>query len=92
MEKNTRDDIKYGVYRIIADIMKLPDNWYTFKSNDSEDVMLFRELNADSLDALHIVMEIEYELPIVLKDSLFTSDVTLGQIIDYICRKLNISS
>ena len=63
---------------IISEVLKVEKDEITMESNLTDD------LNADSLDALDIVTEIEEKLSIKIPDEDFTKFATVKDIVEYI--------
>ena len=63
---------------IISEVLGVEKNEITMESNLTDD------LNADSLDALDIVTEIEEKLSVKIPDEDFTKFATVKDIVEYI--------
>ncbi|MBR6907175.1 hypothetical protein IKN40_01350 [bacterium] len=52
--------------------------------NDGEDLLLYNEIELDSLDILTFIIELEKEFNINIDDDIFNKDCKLKDIINYI--------
>ncbi len=71
-------EIEEKVISIIADQMNIE------KSEISRDTSFINDLNADSLDTVELVMELEDEFEMSIPDEEAEKIQTVGQAIDYI--------
>jgi acyl carrier protein len=74
----TEQEITGKVISIIADQMNID------KSEISRDTSFINDLNADSLDTVELVMELEDEFEMSIPDEDAEKIQTVGQAIDYI--------
>lgn len=103
LKQLTRDEIKKIVYEI-ASHRFYDDEEFKFitskASNDGKDLFIYNELGFDSLDIVEFLMELENTIEnetkyysstnekFIIEDLLFNSTVTLGNVIDYIYKKV----
>ncbi len=81
----TREEIKNKVTAIVDDKMGFPAN--RIKENTS-----FKyDLGTDSLDEVELVMEFERKFNIRISDEEIVNVSTVGEAIDVICQKLDVS-
>lgn len=79
----TRDEIKSIVFQVISDEMGVELN------EISEETDLYRDLGADSLDSVEIVMELEGEFEdLTVSDEDAEMWRTIKDIIDFVERRL----
>ncbi|MEK7584927.1 MAG: acyl carrier protein [Patescibacteria group bacterium] len=80
----TRDDVKKQVFEIVALQLGRCEA-------DLEERNRFKEdLNADSLDSVEMVIEIEDFFDIKIPDETAEILLTVGSTIDFVCKKLEI--
>ena len=80
----TREEIKNKVTAIVADKIGFS------VSEIKEDTSFKYDLGTDSLDEVEIVMELEREFGITIKDEELVSVGTVGEVIDVICKKFDV--
>lgn len=82
-----REDVKNKVYECVRSRFYDPktfDNLASIYPDDGEDLLLYSEINFDSLDIIEFILSLENKFKIIIPDNLFNSEVTLRIIIDYI--------
>lgn len=83
----TRQEIKDIVYNKLKAIFIDEHEFEVFLSkypNEGEDLLLYNEIELDSLDILTFIIELEKEFNININDDIFNQDCKLRDIIDYI--------
>lgn len=90
MKKINREQIKKIVYNYVKKQFWNPDEFDNIiikKHDNGEDVLIYDELEFDSLDVTELIVNLENEFReqnFIFDENLFTKDITLGNIIDYI--------
>lgn len=82
-----RQEIKNIVYNKLKAIFIDEHDFEVFLTkypNDGEDLLLYNEIELDSLDILTFIIELEKEFNINIDDNIFNKDCKLRDIIDYI--------
>jgi len=75
---SSRDEIEQRVYAIVSEQMSVD------KSEIKNETSFVNDLNADSLDTVELVMELEDEFDMSIPDDDAEKLQTVGQAIDYI--------
>lgn len=97
----TRDEIKHIVYDSAYNTVS--DEYIKDKCmvapKDGEDLLLYQELEFDSLDMVEFLIYLEYQLnnhihnkkdKLHIADEMIDSNITFGKIIDYIYKNYSI--
>jgi len=79
----TREEIEEKVFTIVAEQLNRE------KAEISRDASLIDDLNADSLDTVEIMMELEDAFEMSIPDEEAQKIKTVGQAIDYIVEHVN---
>ena len=79
----TVDEIEEKVIQIVSEQLGVD------KKEISRDTSFVNDLNADSLDTVELVMELEDEFDLTIPDEEAEKLKTVGEAIDYIQKKLN---
>ena len=83
-EKMTREKIKQTIKEIVADQFKEGN-----VEEISEDMSFVNDLNADSLDVVELVMELEDNFDLSIPEEEATKMLTVGEAINYIENRLS---
>jgi acyl carrier protein len=82
----TPAEIEDKVYQIVSDQLS------TERNELSRDTSFVNDLNADSLDTVELVMELEDEFDLTIPDEEAEKLKTVGEAIDYIQQHLKVKS
>ncbi len=82
----TPAEIEDKVYQIVSDQLS------TERNELSRDTSFVNDLNADSLDTVELVMELEDEFDITIPDEEAEKLKTVGEAIDHIQQNLKVKS
>ena len=82
----TPAEIEDKIYQIVSDQLS------TERSELSRDTSFVNDLNADSLDTVELVMELEDEFDITIPDEEAEKLKTVGEAIDHIQQHLKVKS
>jgi len=82
----TPAEIEDKVYQIVSDQLS------TERSELNRDTSFVNDLNADSLDTVELVMELEDEFDITIPDEEAEKLKTVGEAIDHIQQNLKVKS
>lgn len=85
MRLKTRDEVKNQVFESINDQLGIGDDIMSYVD------MTLRDIGADSVDEVEIIMDLEESNFIeILDDDNFNDDLTPNDLIDIVCTKLEI--
>ncbi len=81
----TRESVRQKVFMVVADQLgKTPEELKV-------GLEFVKDLNADSLDSVELVMKLEEEFDITIPDDQTEKLQTIGAVIDHVCAQLKIT-